>query len=298
MDCCPSRRAEPGRRVRDFRGQLGRLVAVQSADEWPAHRHGARRPQLHKPRPLDFIRRTRTISVPVSVSPGTFPGLEQGKTVVRGGFSITYQGGGNFAALDGTASGDVPGAALQAGVSGAIEHLSSFGGLRNRSGKPDHAVDVQLPGLSLPGGRAAAGRPGQSGAGGKTPGASTAPIPSAGRYSVRVLRRQLRGALYPELYPGNQRSIGRKMTVDVRYVGTVARKLFSEQPVNSANFLTNGLKEAFDAARAGGESTLLNDLTSSVNGAYGGSGATWLRQQTGGCPGSHADHHGRQPRQG
>jgi hypothetical protein len=82
------------------------------------------------------------------------------------------------------------------------------------------------------------------------------------------------------------RSIGRNMTVDVRYVGTVARKLFSENPVNAPNFLTNGLKEAFDAVRRGDESALFNDLTSSVNGTFGGSGATWLRSQTGvGCPG-------------
>jgi hypothetical protein len=82
------------------------------------------------------------------------------------------------------------------------------------------------------------------------------------------------------------RNIARNMTIDIRYVGTTARKLFSEQPVNSPNFLTNGLKEAFDSARAGGESALLNDLTTSVNGAFGGSGATWLRSQTAvACPG-------------
>jgi hypothetical protein len=82
------------------------------------------------------------------------------------------------------------------------------------------------------------------------------------------------------------RNVARNMTVDIRYVGTVARKLFSENAINGANFLTNGLKEAFDAARRGEESALLNDLTTSVNGAFGGSGATWLRNQTGvACPG-------------
>jgi hypothetical protein len=79
------------------------------------------------------------------------------------------------------------------------------------------------------------------------------------------------------------RNLGRRMTLDVRYVATIAKKLFAEAPVNSPNFLTNGLKEAFDLARAGQESQLLNDLTSSVNSRFGNSGAEWLRQQTTGA---------------
>ena len=131
------------------------------------------------------------------------PWFGQGKTVLRGGFSITYQGGGNFAAIDGTASGDVPGAALQAtfpGTSTTYLRLADFG---TNQPEPDHAFDVQLPGLSLPGGRAAAGGPGRSVEGATAVGAATAPIPAAGRYSVGVLRRQLHCALYPELHPWN-----------------------------------------------------------------------------------------------
>src|SRR4029450_13270060 len=79
------------------------------------------------------------------------------------------------------------------------------------------------------------------------------------------------------------RNLGKRMTLDVRYVGTVARKLFAEAPVNSPNFLTNGLKEAFYLARACQESQLLNDLTPWVNFRFGNSGAEWLRQQTTGA---------------
>jgi hypothetical protein len=43
------------------------------------------------------------------------------------------------------------------------------------------------------------------------------------------------------------------------------------------------LKEAFDLARSGQESALLNDLTSSVNHRFGNSGADWLRNQTTGA---------------
>jgi hypothetical protein len=213
------------------------------------------------------------------------PWFGEGKTVVRGGFSVTYQGGGNFAAIDGTASGDVPGAALQAvfpGLSSTYLRLADFGtnhaslttpGTFNFRDYPSPAV---VPLTVDPANPARAIRP-------------LTPTP---------LRFRPLGGIPSEFYDdvyvspyiqnftlGITRSVGPRMTLDVRYIGTVARKLFSEQPVNSANFLTNGLKEAFDAARAGGESALLNDLTSSVNGAFGGSGAAWLRNQTGGCPG-------------
>jgi hypothetical protein len=56
------------------------------------------------------------------------------------------------------------------------------------------------------------------------------------------------------------RQIGSSLTVDVRYIGTLSRKQISFVDLNQANWLKNGLKEAFDAARAGGESALLNQL--------------------------------------
>ena len=213
------------------------------------------------------------------------PWFGAGKTVVRGGFSITYQGGGNFAAIDGTASGDVPGAALQAvfpGLSSTYLRLADFGTNYASLTTPstfdfrDYPFPAVVPLQVDPDNPSRAIRP-------------LSPVP---------LRFRPLGGIPSEFYDDNYvapyiqnftlgitRSLGRKMILDIRYVGTVARKLFSEQPINSANFLTNGLKDAFDVARAGGESSLLNDMTSSVNGAYGGSGATWLRQQTGGCPG-------------
>jgi hypothetical protein len=48
------------------------------------------------------------------------------------------------------------------------------------------------------------------------------------------------------------RSIRSNLTLDVRYIGTLSRKQWDPVVnVNQANFLYNGLKEAFDAARAG-----------------------------------------------
>jgi hypothetical protein len=80
------------------------------------------------------------------------------------------------------------------------------------------------------------------------------------------------------------RSVSSKVTVDFRYVGTLARKQRSaSNNINIPNFLYNGLKEAFDAARAGGESPLLDQMFKGINlgagtvGQNGFSGAAALR---------------------
>src|SRR5439155_445194 len=56
------------------------------------------------------------------------------------------------------------------------------------------------------------------------------------------------------------------------YIGTLTRKNFNTVDLNAPNFLTNGLKEAFDAARSGGESALLDQMFNGINIA-GGAGS-------------------------
>src|SRR5204863_8364638 len=57
------------------------------------------------------------------------------------------------------------------------------------------------------------------------------------------------------------RSIRSNLTLDLRYVGTLSRKQWNPAfNINIPNFLYNGLKEAFDAARAGVESPLLDKI--------------------------------------
>jgi len=60
------------------------------------------------------------------------------------------------------------------------------------------------------------------------------------------------------------RNLGRKITLDMRYVGTLSRKLYGTMDVNANNFLYNGLKEAFDSARSGGESALLDQMFNGI----------------------------------
>jgi hypothetical protein len=62
------------------------------------------------------------------------------------------------------------------------------------------------------------------------------------------------------------RSVRSNLTVDLRYVGTLARKQWNPAfNINIPNFLYNGLKDAFDAARSGGESALLNQIFNGIN---------------------------------
>lgn len=76
------------------------------------------------------------------------------------------------------------------------------------------------------------------------------------------------------------RSLGAKLTADVRYVGTKATNIYTDIPLNTRNFLTNGLLEAFNAARTGGDSPLLTDMFMGLNiGGQVVNGTTWTGAQ-------------------
>src|SRR5437867_9331115 len=61
------------------------------------------------------------------------------------------------------------------------------------------------------------------------------------------------------------RNLSSNLVLDVRYIGTLTRKNYNTVDLNVSNFVTNGLKEAFDAARAGGESALLDRMFNGIN---------------------------------
>src|SRR5678809_1162060 len=73
------------------------------------------------------------------------------------------------------------------------------------------------------------------------------------------------------------RSVRSNLTVDVKYIGTLGRKQWNAFfNINQPNFLTNGLKEAFDAARAGNDSSpalqVLENMFNGIN--IAGTGCT------------------------
>jgi len=68
------------------------------------------------------------------------------------------------------------------------------------------------------------------------------------------------------------KDVNSHLTLDARYIGTLTRKNFSSLDLNAPNFRTNGLKEAFDAARAGRDPALLDQMFNGINIAGAGFG--------------------------
>jgi hypothetical protein len=78
------------------------------------------------------------------------------------------------------------------------------------------------------------------------------------------------------------RNVRNNLTVDLKYIGTLSRNNTNSFNINTPNFLTNGLLEAFNAARYGDDSNpataLLDKIFAPVRGSL--SGASYLRRST------------------
>ena len=171
------------------------------------------------------------------------PWFGAGKTTVRGGYQVTYQIGESFNNL--FQEQNVPGSIYNAtyiGDSGANAYLDLT---KLRSVVP-------LPVLTKP--------------------METLPL-TARDQSLYVPDPGLVVPYAQNLTLAITRSVGSNTTIDLRYVGTLARKQRSAaNNINIPNFLYNGLKEAFDAIRNGGESAVLSQMLSGINIAGNGFG--------------------------
>jgi len=164
--------------------------------------------------------------------------LGEGKTTVRGGYQITYQGGGRFSALEGPID-------------------SPPGRVYNGTTAQASATDPYLDMTKLP-----------------LAGVVPTPVPIAPMAPIAVTDRSQTISFFDPNYTSPYvqnitmavtRSLNQHMTLDVRYVGTLARKLYSSINLNSPNFLYNGLLPEFDRIRAGGESPKLDAMLKGVN---------------------------------
>jgi hypothetical protein len=182
------------------------------------------------------------------------PWFGKGKTTLRGGYQMTYQGGGRGLDLD-IALGYAPGMIftpnLTAG-SNTFVNMSDISNSTSCGGVGCFPVPHNVKPMQ--------------------------PVPAEYRATISGWLGGLFDPNYVAPYIQNftmavTRSVGRNMTVDVRYIGTRGLKLFADLPLNSPNFLTNGLKEAFDAARNGEESELLDRMFAGMNIAGAGFGA-------------------------
>ncbi|HEY2379786.1 MAG TPA: carboxypeptidase regulatory-like domain-containing protein [Terriglobia bacterium] len=175
------------------------------------------------------------------------PWFGKGKTVLRAGYAIAYEGAlRNFITVDGVIN-TVPGINLINGGSGITWNAPAAG-----AGTPNTTLaNLQLP-IPFPAG---------------TPTTSPFPVtPTARTLGITTYN-------YTNPYTQNwnievQREVAKNTTVEIRYVGTKGTKLWAT--VNNNDYALYeranafGLFSAFDAARAGGDSPLLNQLFNGV----------------------------------
>jgi len=169
------------------------------------------------------------------------PWLGEGKTTIRGGYQVTYQGGGRFNAIQGAMSFP-PGSTLQ--QSNNFQNV--YADLTTLATATPPAPSV-LPMQSIP-------------------------------ITQRSQSFTTFDSHYVAPYTQNltlsvTRAVNRNLTMDVRYVGTMSKKQYTTVNLNTNNYLYNGLLDALTAVRNGTETTktaadpkdLLNKMFDGVN---------------------------------
>ena len=164
------------------------------------------------------------------------PWFGEGKTTVRGGYQITYQGGSRFNTLE-----------VPLSFPPGRTYNGSFVG---DSGNPyldlSKAASAVIP----------------------------TPVPVQPMQPIQLTDRSQRISFFDPNYTAPYvqnltlsvtRSLQPNLTLDLRYIGTLARKQFTSFDLNLPNFLYNGLGAEFDTIRAGGESAVLDRMFNGVN---------------------------------
>jgi hypothetical protein len=175
----------------------------------------------------------------------SLPWFGEGKTTIRGGYQITYSTGspspgtGRFSSYSGALSG-VPGRTFTAN---ANTQTSTYLDMSSA------VLNAQLP---VP--------------------PSVAPLQPQVTTGPRNQSMSVFDPNYTNPYVQNltlsvTRSINRNVTLDVKYIGTLARKSYATQNLNINNFRTNGLLNALNAVRSGNDaqSGLLDQIFAGIN---------------------------------
>jgi hypothetical protein len=165
------------------------------------------------------------------------PWFGEGKTSVRGGYQVTYQTRTTL----GTAAVPEPATTSWSGTLSDNAGRPAYLDLARLQASGSSLVPVSIP---------------------VSPDRPLQPIPLTRSQALTVFDPNLVTPYVQNLTLSVTRSLSANVTLDVRYVGTLARKQFYGTlfNLNIPNFRGNGLKEAFDIVRAGGESDLLNNL--------------------------------------
>jgi len=174
------------------------------------------------------------------------PWFGKGKTVLRSGYGISYEGAQRDFITADNVVGTVPGVNLISGGTGLNYTPSAVTSLST----------ITLP-IPFPTGTA-----------------TTSPfvVPTTDR--SLTLSTINRVSSYTQNWNLEiQRQVARNNTFEIRYIGTKGSKLWGTLNLNQIDALhhNKALFDAFNAVRAGGESTLLNQMLSGIN--LGGTGA-------------------------
>ena len=155
------------------------------------------------------------------------PWLGRGLTTLRGGYSISYSPLNNFDGYKGIIA-TVPGTAIRYTDNSSKPYFN----LANIKDVVGTLQPTTIPMATITG----------------------------ASQTVSIYDENIRTPYTQSLNLSLTRQIGRALTVDVRYIGTLARKQLSATNLNTANYRNNGLYKEFDIVRAKGGDTLESEI--------------------------------------
>ena len=197
----------------------------------------------------------------------TLPWFGRGLTTLRGGYSINYSPVDNFDSTHGY------GGALTTNVPGTTYSYTYAGSPACIAGEAGCYLSFEnfsnLIPLNNPRRDAVDGVKGFIGLNAQPTVLGIQPVERRDQ-NLKVYDLNIRTPYIQSLNMSLTRSIGKYFTADVRYIGTLSRKLLDTICVtcdttthltnlNQVNLFNNGLMEALKIARAGGESEMLNN---------------------------------------
>jgi hypothetical protein len=165
------------------------------------------------------------------------PWFGKDKTTMRGGYQITFQGGGRFNTLEGPLS-NPPGKTFDGSYVGDSS---------------DPYLDLSKIARVIPAPLPAGQQP-------------MLPIPITNRtQNISFFDTDYVAPYTQNMTLSITHSVRSNLSVDVRYIGTLSRKNFATFNLNSPNFVYNGLAAEFDKVRTGGQSAVLDQMLKGIN---------------------------------
>ena len=159
----------------------------------------------------------------------SIPYFGKDRTILRAGYGMSYQGGGRSFTLDGIVGG-VPG----------VAYTNTF----------TSANLINLTNFTLPLTRITPLQP--------------APVTERTQ-SLSTFEDHIATPYIQNWNLELQRQIANNFTFEARYIGSKGTKLIGGVPINIANIFENGIRDAFNVTRAGGDAPLFDQMLKGLN---------------------------------